>query len=300
MNRKAIPLVFKLKGYKIVEDASVVVDKTVLYGPNGGGKSAIMEALYATLTGDARKMDVVAIRDSFEIDIYLQKEREKISMAKKGREFVVMTDDKVIETSSDMAKAFEILSREISKLIDVPKRLIWIDACRGEGVFSIDVCEPHMDFSELEPSQLVKLEDYAGYLIGFSRLRYARGSWWVESGDEWIQVNSLAYGYRRVLAIVASLIVADAVLIEAFEAGFHADLTLELLRLITKWFNDKVVVIETHHGAAVALSLAEKWRGFYLENGRVVREINSPEDLRRADLYAKELEVYSRYIDFGG
>jgi len=298
MSWKPAPIAFKLRGYKVAEDISITVEKTVLYGPNSSGKTATMEVLYAALTGRVERLEPIAVRENFEAVITVND--RKYGVARKGREFVVYENGRILEITDDVAKAFDILHRKLAGEPLVPKTTAWIDSCSAElPATSIEICRferpgrPAMSFERLKPDELVKLEDFGGGILSSSYLYYSQDSWWVKKDDAWIPVHNLAYGYRRVLAVLAALITADAVFIEAFEAGFHADLALELLRLINKWFKDKVVVIETHHGVAVTTAVKMGWRGYYLENGKVVKELVKTADLSEADLYKRELEIYS-------
>jgi hypothetical protein len=50
--------------------------------------------------------------------------------------------------------------------------------------------------------------------------------------------------------------------------------------------------VETHHATALTEALGLGWRAYYLEEGRVVKELTGIDDLRELELFKREAEAY--------
>jgi len=95
------------------------------------------------------------------------------------------------------------------------------------------------------------------------------------------------------MLVLLALNIADVVLIESYVTPLHADLAINLLRLTNRdEYKDRIVVMETHHGGILSYAISLRRRAYYMEDGRVVKELSRPDDLKSTELYRREMEMY--------
>jgi len=282
-------LEIKARGYKVIKDfVEIKVDKTILYGPNGAGKSSVMELIYAVLNGKMLKPDTDLFHQDFEIFVVFNKDVGRIVRKGKEYEVVVVGEEgekkyrrESVENPND---AFRMLNMWLG-IKNEFKVVAWIDSCHisianEHGLLSADICEKseeefHQLFRSLTPDDLHSVIRTFSYLFEVSRFAYASDkrygtepTWWIYSVSDgsWIRISNLAYGYRRTLSTILTLHLADAILIEGFEAGLHVDLAIDLVRIMNlDSFKDKIIVIETHNGNVMSRAISElKWMVYYM------------------------------------
>jgi predicted ATPase len=130
-----------------------------------------------------------------------------------------------------------------------------------------------------------QLRDDIYWLLG---VRYLRGGYALK-GDEWIPVEFLSYGERKVLALMLTLKMADMVVVEGFEGGLHFNLAVDLLRKMEDY--EKYVIIETHMGILIKAGLQRGWNIYYVSKDGVTKL--TKENLLDSGLFKEEAEAYS-------
>jgi len=297
-----------VKGYKSIrERAEAEVGKTILYGPNGSGKTSLMEVVHAVISGDASRISAAGLRDDFSLDL-AGVGGATYELKKEGPLFYLLRGGAKLGEYVDLGNALSAL-RKVSGLEERFRVVAWVDPCgmsvSGGDVGGIDICKHDYDSLELlSPEQLRGLRPMLRLMLDASapvraRDPYSKGqskpTWWVELGEEgWVRLQDLPYGDRRALLTLVATEIADAVFIEGFEAGMHGDHAIALLDTVGEW--GKTVLAETHHGGVFAHALARGWSAYYVEEGKV-RKVEKAEDLRNAELYWREIREYTTESD---
>lgn len=294
--------VVRVRGYKAVDDIRASVEKTVLYGPNGAGKTSFMEAAaYVLLASNSLAgrtlVTFSGVREGFEIEV-----EGVLSLSRRGGAYELRTDEGVVRAPNH--EHHVLLERLESALrragIGPLRRAAWIDA--STAYLATGAYHFHRPFGDLEPQlPLPKIEDAellevleaaedAMYdVLDISRVYKDYDRVYVKESGKWIPLSDLAYGKLRALAVIMAANFADALFIEAFESGLHGDLALSLIDYLSEFSG--VAVVETHLGVIVAQAVASGWRAYYVDGGRVVRELESVSDLKDVELYRRELSA---------
>ncbi|MGC9051385.1 AAA family ATPase, partial [Pyrobaculum sp.] len=107
--------------------------------------------------------------------------------------------------------------------------------------------------------------------------------------NTWIEGTRLSYGELRLLAILYAIEATperSIILIDAFEAGFHHDWIVNLIKLLTEI--PQTVVIETHSGLVLLAAKKHKWSSYYIEGGKskVIEALNDVE------MFTREKKAY--------
>jgi len=246
---------------------SLSVDKTILYGPNGGGKSSIIRALIMLLTKNESYLydllyEVKESRDLLVIlkenaDVKLCKNSECISFEQSG----MLGDYRVARLSGDILRVYgDILdvydSESLGKMLGRP------------------------EFTE-------KIEEFFRWLECPIYRFYRR---YFKEENTWLEIQFLPYGYKKALMLLYALENNDVVLVESFEGGLHVDLMRELLDYINNAYDDKVIIIETHSGLPVTWGIKNNWSAYYVWRNNIVK-LRTPQDLSSINLFSRELEA---------
>jgi ABC-type uncharacterized transport system ATPase component len=226
-------------------------NKLLLYGPNGGGKSIVLRALYYLLVYGYR--DVNEKRGYIEIEtnrgtfsLYFDAP-EEVRLAK------VDSDTRVIEKMPKLRVSLLTLTRLIKR--HGHKTSIY-------SINNIRITSPYI----------------ADYLYRFGYNVYLD---YVRSNDTWKKINTLSFGERRALLIAMSLYNADAVLIENFEAGIHYDMAVLYLDAMTLLENNPFIAIESHIALTVKAALTRGWTVYYVDRTGKFTRIYSDEEFKR-------------------
>jgi len=310
--RKSFALKLGIKGYKAIRDyAELSIGRTVLYGPNGAGKTSVMEVIHAIFTASKESpglLSMEAVHKDFAISVTVNRDTYTLSRESEGR--FVVTTPRAKHYLFDIVEALSLLGDAIREELS-PRYVAWVDSCRallykpGAGErpeLEFDVCTVRLDdLHRLSIDQLSQFAEVLNAVLPGARLAYAAGRyrrdellWWISLPKQgWIRLSDLAYGYRRSMLVLLALGLADVVLIESYETALHTDLAVDLLRLMSyDEYRDKIIIVETHHGGVLSYAISLRWRAYYMEDGRVVKELSKPEDLKSAELYKREMEAY--------
>ncbi|HDJ89094.1 MAG TPA: ATP-binding protein [Thermoprotei archaeon] len=300
-----------LKGYKVARNLYAEVGKTILYGPNAAGKTAIMEAIAYILSptanriGDKELITINGIHEDFEIKIKLA--NGEIALEYKHpffevRSFLKTEYEHIPSEYEGKSIDDEGMTSYIKRLLGISGaglkgKIAWIDSSilYISGLKSYDYLKYHQELqlpiisSALEIVERIEEDIYQ--ILPISRIFTDGYDIYVkhEEYGKWISFQNLSYGERKAIAIIFAANLADAIFIEAFEAGLHADLIVDLINYLSKY--DKIIIIESHLGLVVAQGVARKWMAYYLEDGRTLKEIKELNQLRDAELYKREIEA---------
>lgn len=293
-----------VEDYRVLKRAEVAIDKVVLYGPNGAGKTTLMEAIGYLLAEEppTEQLKLKFTGKSFRIGV-----KDVVEVAWRDGSYVlaVWEGGQLRErqrSGNPYDYGFREALREAFREGGVPVgRAAWVapDAVittheqykqYNYASSSGDIRLPMLELDVIE-----EIEDIASELLGIYRIAPVTGrgyeTYVKRSGVGWIPFQHLAYGTRKALAMLFAERLADILFIETFEAGFHADLVVTLLKHLSE-FNGPVF-IETHLGLVVAHALSRGWKAYYVEKGSTKKELKSIEDLRDAELFRKEIEAMS-------
>jgi len=264
---------------EIPED--VEISKTVLYGYNGAGKSSIIRVLTMLLCGE---------------ECLTNLEKEMLNVFKKSlnvtlksdKGFIGFKDEYIAGTDNDTRfRGSQIRKEAIYQYIGNYKvARVLTDRIYINGDEK-DIHDTH-DLSDMlgEPEFVEKIEGFFKYLDpGVSEFYYKK----FRDKEEWLPIELLPYGYKRVLAMLYIIDRYDAVFIEGFEAGLHVDLIREFIDYVTENYEDKIVVIETHLGIALKFSLMRGWKVYYVSREDI--EKLDLQKLHGTKLFVREMEA---------
>jgi len=299
------PIIIRVRNYKAIDEVEVLLGKVVLYGPNGAGKSSFMEAAAYILTasnsiGGRELLSPQCLREGFEVGIV-----GLLSLSRRGWEYVLRVPEGEYPSADFSSPAITMTLRNVLRSAGVGplEKVAWIDAVNAyvaaegfEGEYSFGFRRnprlplPHIVRPGLLDT-LEEIEDDTLRVLEVSRvyLDYDDKVYVKEAGKSWIPLSDIAYGLQKALTMMICARYTQAVFVEAFEAGLHGDLASELLNYLDE--TCEVAYVETHSGALVARAVRLGWRAYYLEEGKVRKEIAEVSDLRDVDLYRKELEA---------
>ncbi len=272
----------KLPPLEFDKPATIDINKTILYGPNGVGKSNIIRILLTLLLGD-------------DISIKYLIEEMPIDRLKNNTDATLYTDKGSIELSNGKY----IIKRENKEFvrerlsIDEIERIIGLKTVgriigdhmitnRGEiDIWKSDEIERLTEEAEFSEKIIDFLID-----LGIERLYYKK---YRENG-EWREIQFLPYGFRRALMILYTLEHNDVIFIEGFENGMHIDLTRKIIEYIDIEYKDKIVIIETHNSLPLKLGVLKRWSVYYIDRN-LIKKLSGIEDLRDITLFKKEIEA---------
>jgi len=244
-----------LRDFLAVGDQCVEVGgPTLLYGPNGAGKSSLIlgvaALLYAISGGALRGL----VPDNLALWVRRVAEVGAVEAVVDGRRYRLE------------------IGREVSVWVDearavgqpplglVKTRVAYVGPCTAawEG-WRFHLCEgADLEVEDPEDAEWLRR---VGAVAGVEDVYGGR----VKVGGWWIDVQTLAYGYRRALAMLIAARRADVLLVEAFEAGLHYDLAVDLIQVLRE--TGALVVAESHLMATLKAALIAGWRVYYVDGG---------------------------------
>jgi len=243
-----------LKNILAVRDQCVEIGgPTLLYGPNGAGKSSLIlgvaALLYAISGGVLRGLVpenlALWVRRGAEagaVEAVIDKRRYRLEI---GRDTLVWVDDKEPVHPP-------------SKLIEA--RVAYVGPCTATwGNWRFYLCE-NADLEVEDPEDAEWLRR-VGAVAGIEDV-YGNQ---VKVEGKWIEIQTLAYGYRRALAMLVAARRAEVLLVEAFEAGPHYDLAVDLIQVLKD--AGALIIAESHIMATLKAALDAGWRVYYVDGG---------------------------------
>jgi energy-coupling factor transporter ATP-binding protein EcfA2 len=272
----------KLPPLELDKPATIDINKTILYGPNGVGKSNILRILLTLLLGDdinhkylIEEIPIDRLKNDTEATLYTDKGSIELSNGK----YIIKRENK------------EVIRERLS--IDEIERIIGLKTVgriigdhmitnRGEidiwKSSDINTLTEEAEFSE-------KIIDFF-IDLGIERLYYKK---YRENG-EWREIQFLPYGFRRAFMILYTLEHSDIIFIEGFENGMHIDLIRKIIEYIDIEYKDKIVIIETHNSLPLKLGVLKRWSVYYIDRN-LIKKLSGIEDLRDVTLFNKEIEA---------
>jgi len=262
----------------------IEVSKTVLYGHNGGGKSCIIRVITMLLCGEGCLTESErSVIDTFKKSLDITLSSNKGFIGFKG-EYIAGVNNDVMFRGGQISK--DVIHQYIG---DYRVARVLTDYVFTElGI--LNIYDVH-DFINMltEPEFVERVREFFKYLDpGITAIYYRK----FRDDGEWLPVELLPYGYKRVIAMLYAIDRYDVVLIEGFEAGLHVDLIREFIDFITEHYKDKVVVIETHLGTLLRFTLMKGWTTYYVSRENI--EKLDLQKLYTTRLFAREIEALTR------
>lgn len=272
----------RISNIMAVEEGEVETErgKLLLFGPNGVGKSSLIYALLRLLYATTGMTSIPqAVRAIEQAD----------SMVRRGAKMgVVEADAYRLEIVVGGREEVVVNGRRYRAPVDLLhiERVGYVDVCDAHiiqqgGPLSVDLCGA----VEIRDAEIAEWVRDRLYVLPVSDIYADR----VKIAKTWIGTDRLSYGHRRAIGIIfATFNEPEVVAIEAFEAGLHYDLAVDLLKMLDEL--KSFVVIESHIALAVKAALKMGWSVYYVDEGRFTR-LSSIEELKR--VAEKEARAYA-------
>ncbi len=272
----------KLPPLELDKPATIDINKTILYGPNGVGKSNIIRILSTLLLGDdishkylIEEIPIDRLKNDTKATLYTDKGSIELSNGK----YIIKRENKEFVRE-------RLSIEEIERIIGLKTvgRIIGDHMITNRG--EIDIWESG-DINTLteEAEFSEKIIDFF-IDLGIERLYYKK---YRENG-EWREIQFLPYGFRRAFMILYTLEHSDIIFIEGFENGMHIDLIRKIIEYIDIEYKDKIVIIETHNSLPLKLGVLKRWSVYYIDRN-LIKKLSEIEDLRDVTLFNKEIEA---------
>jgi len=257
------PIKLVIRDFMGLRDVEVEIEKTVLYGPNAGGKSRVIYALMNTI-------------DRYGLIMYLSWEvGEAVKEVLKGNYDVIVGDTtiqvrgedfKVVSPSGEFSGDYDAVFRHIVEAFESigVREVAWVTD-RGRVVTSVGG-KPNlvrtMDIKDLleEPGRVETVENL-WRLFTSARKFYSDRA---KVGDRWIPINMLSAGERKAMVLIYFAKFTDLLAVETFEGGLHIDTALDLISLLSD--EARYVVLETHYGLVAGRALEHGWNVYYINS----------------------------------
>jgi len=260
-----------VKDFLGIESAEIELSKPIiLYGPNGGGKSSIINAILKFLKGEQIISDSEKRRDDAKLELYYNNNVIEIPSTQyhKG----ILKDVKYCHITAFNVECniqlFQLLNNwyfNADTIVTDPKL----------GEIFRKILRDYVS----DPEQKIEFEDF--YYDS------------VRINEKWIPFKNLSYGQKRFLALnlIMELLksnLIDVGLIEDFDASLHVDFIVNFIENFPK---DKSILIETHSAIALVKAFKQGFNVYYVAGGKVMKI----SDLKRdAPLLSRELEVVNK------
>lgn len=173
-------------------------------------------------------------------------------------------------------------------------RVAHVDFCRVyiDNKMVGDVCQGLLDIGYLDPERQSRFEKSVFSVLGLVGLRYHGGAWYTFDPDveRWVPIKELSLGERRAMGIMLAALAADAVVIEALDAGMYPGLLTAMISWLTE-AGTRAVAAETHTGLALAVAATKGWTAIVMEEGRVLKVARNVAEFRDPELFQREVEA---------
>lgn len=274
----------KLPPLEFDESVEIDISKTILYGPNGVGKSNIIRILLTLLLGDdinhkylIEEIPIDRLKNNTKATLYTDKGSIELSSGKyiikrENKEFI---RERLSIDEIERIIGLKTVGRIIGDHMITNREEGEIDIWRSSD---INTLTEEAEFSE-------KIIDFF-IDLGIERLYYKK---YRENG-EWREIQFLPYGFRRAFMILYTLEHSDIIFIEGFENGMHIDLIRKIIEYIDIEYKDKIVIIETHNSLPLKLGVLKGWSVYYIDRN-LIKKLSGIEDLRDVTLFNKEIEA---------
>ncbi|ABO07716.1 AAA family ATPase [Pyrobaculum calidifontis] len=226
---------------------------TLLYGPNGAGKSSLIlgvaALLYAISGGVLRGL----VPDNLALWVRRGAEAGAVEAVVDGRRYR-------LEIGRDTSVWVDNEKQGYPPFKLIEARVAYVGPCTAAWEsWRFHLCEgADLEVEDPEDAEWLRR---VGAVAGVEDVYGGR----VKVGGRWIDVQTLAYGYRRALAMLIAARRADVLLVEAFEAGLHYDLAVDLIQVLKE--TSALVIAESHLMATLKAALDAGWRVYYVDGG---------------------------------
>ncbi|MCX8137559.1 hypothetical protein [Pyrobaculum aerophilum] len=284
-----------VRNYKRIENVDIEIDvfrrredereyevnKLLLFGPNGGGKSSLIAALsvllsyldesgkYYTVFGDLFGLPQSLIRQGAkraEIEAAINDKRYKAVIDREGGAEVYEIGEAGEIKLSRGVLMFSIAILQPCSLYSSVRQ-----PYQGEEIGKLELCPPGIRVRDPDLAEWIKRHKF---LLGVEDFYGDR----VKIVNYWVEVDKLAFGQIRTLGLLhATYGPPDVVIIEPFETGLHYDLAVRILDFLTEL--PSFIILETHVALLVKAALRRGWTVYYVSEGEFTR-VRKPEELR--------------------
>jgi len=293
----------KIRNFRVVESAGITIEPgvNILYGPNAGGKSTIIYALLSMM--DIRDDELAGrlyLSGEAEITVSSNSTYVKFSRGKyscRSREEGGVIEGSIDEVRSCLQEFWEnvgvrtvgYMYGDTLKVYSVAGSELEVGVEDGSRHPPIRLSLNVWDWKGWE--ELTSLPQVFDGILGDIRdladVSYLH-SGYARSEDTWIPVELLSYGERRAIALMLAAKYSDLIIVEGFEASLHVDQAMLLLNKLL----EKSVVLETHMGVLLNTALENRWKVYYVYEGKA-KEVTR-ENILSLDLIRREIESYTR------
>lgn len=289
-----------VREFRVLRDLRIPLNnRTILYGPNNGGKTSIFHAVLTALYGEISGHEYIlsGLDDADYRIAFMRDSGELFSIG-------VEAGDYILDYSGKTTRGgYESISNILSELVKDYgiRRTAYM---RGDTLLIVDWHSIN-EYSIWDSDNWKRLIDtyfidnyfpeiyeffsnhelYIDYIYdGKFRIPF-------ENTTSWIDPVCLPYGYRRAFLMIYAALGSDIVFIDGFENSLHIDLVLDLLKFFMEKARSKIIAIETHSGLVLRRGIEKGWTTHYInrEHSRTNLDLK---DLLEIKLFKKETEAF--------
>ena len=244
----------KIPPLELDKPATIDINKTILYGPNGVGKSNIIKTLFSLTSPDPLWM----------LSRYFENDYKKIDV-------ILSYLDKAIGVKDGKIEGIHTIFNINASLVEDDIAYV------GTHLFSRERIDIRENFEKIIENEAF-IWNIQDFLLD------------IEVPPSNIEKQKFSHGIKRALLILYALENSDAVFIEGFENGMHIDLIRKLFEYIDDIYGGKIIVVETHNILLLKLGVLKGWSVYYISRN-LIKKLSEIEDLRDTTLFNKEIEA---------